>query len=190
VRRRRPTWRDRNRHDEGIERLFAGVAPRAVTAVVTQGNRVGEGHVQTNRARDPVATWATSSACVSRVRMWSSGNTKTWVLPASRRKALRMQDTVAVPRSKHVRNSSGFSSFTRCPAPSPRVAPTRGFVSSCASRWCSRPDDVSAVRARDGQWPRPSSRGHGHVARGTLKNPPSWRPSADCAPRAHHYSRS
>ena len=36
----------------------------------------------------PVATWATSSAWVRRVRMWSSGKTKTCVLPAKRRKAL------------------------------------------------------------------------------------------------------
>src|SRR4029453_4368384 len=49
-----------------------------------------------------VAIWATSSAWVSRVRWWSSGNTKTCVLPARRRNddAWRMRSR---SRSKQAR---------------------------------------------------------------------------------------
>jgi hypothetical protein len=38
--------------DEGVERLFAGVAARTVTAVVAQGDCLGERHVKAHRARD------------------------------------------------------------------------------------------------------------------------------------------
>ena len=69
-----------------------------------------------------VATWATSSAWVSRVRWWSWGKTKTWVLPARRRKAVawRMRSR---SRSKQVRHASGSSARGRSPAPAARVAP-------------------------------------------------------------------
>src|SRR5580658_4446675 len=59
-----------------------------------------------------VATCATSRAWVRRVRWWSSGNTKTCVLPARRRKAVacRMRSR---SRSKQVRQGSGCSGCGR-----------------------------------------------------------------------------
>ena len=38
--------------DEGIERLFAGVAAGSVSAVVTKGDGLGEGDVESERPRD------------------------------------------------------------------------------------------------------------------------------------------
>ena len=69
----------------------------------------------------PVATWATSRAWLSRVRWWSAGKTKTWVLPARRRKAdeCRMRSR---SRSKHVRQGSGSSGTARRP---PAAGPGR-----------------------------------------------------------------
>ena len=80
-----------------------------------------------------VATWATSRAWVRRVRWWSSGNTKTWVLPASRRNAVawRMRSR---SRSKQVRSGSGDSARRRRPEPPERVAPSLRAASSWASR--------------------------------------------------------
>ena len=62
------------------------------------------------RARVAIAraTCATSSACVRRVRWWSSGKTKTCVFPASRRKAVACRIR-SRSRSKHVRSASGSS---------------------------------------------------------------------------------
>ena len=84
-----------------------------------------------------VATWATSRAWVRRVRWWSSGKTKTWVLPARRRNAVacRMRSR---SRSKQVRSGSGASARRRRPAPLERVAPPLRVASSWASR-TSRP---------------------------------------------------
>ena len=50
-----------------------------------------------------VATCATSSACVSRVRWWSSGKMNTCVLPASRRNAVARWRMRSRSRSKQVR---------------------------------------------------------------------------------------
>ena len=83
----------------------------------------------------PVATCATSSAWVSRVRWWSAGKTKTWVLPARRRNAVECRIR-SRSRSKHVRHGSGSSGLARRPAarrasppgraPGPRTPPVRG----------------------------------------------------------------
>ena len=101
----------------------------------------------------PVATWATSSAWVSRVRMWSSGKTKTWVLPASRRKALECR-TRSRSRSKQVRNSSGSSWRARFPAPYPRVAPMARRASNCSSRSAREPGrrDETSMAAEESRW--------------------------------------
>ena len=72
----------------GGEGFFTGMAPRAVAAVVTEGNGFGQATLSPLARATAVATWATSRAWVRRVRWWSRGKTKTWVLPASRRKAL------------------------------------------------------------------------------------------------------
>ena len=63
-----------------------------------------------------VATCATSRAWVRRVRWWSWGKTKTWVLPARRRNevACRIRSR---SRSKQVRHSSGSSVRARSPGP-------------------------------------------------------------------------
>src|SRR3954451_18524987 len=84
-----------------------------------------------------VATCATSSAWVSRVRWWSLGYTTTWVLPANRRKAVECTIR-SRSRSKQVRSGCGASGTARRPAPSARVAPGRRVSRSRCSR-SSRP---------------------------------------------------
>ncbi len=81
----------------------------------------------------PVATCATSRAWLRRVRWWSAGKMKTWVLPASRRKAAecRMRSR---SRSKQVRHGSGSSGTARRPPAEARVAPGARSRSSAASR--------------------------------------------------------
>ena len=80
-----------------------------------------------------VATWATSSAWVRRVRWWSAGKMNTWVFPARRRNEgeCKMRSR---SRSKHVRNGSGSSALPLVPAPWARVAPGRIQASSPSSR--------------------------------------------------------
>ena len=107
--------------DVGRQGVLAGVAARAVAAVVAEGDGLGERDVEAEARATDVATWATSRAWVSRVRWWSSGKTNTCVLPARRRKAVacRMRSR---SRSKQVRSGSGSSATARWPAPTARVA--------------------------------------------------------------------
>lgn len=102
------------------------------------------------RATD-TATCATSRACVRRVRWWSSGNTKTWVLPASRRNdvACRMRSR---SRSKHVRKGSGSSSTGRRPAPTDRVAKRERCASARFSRSWRGAIRASPVPAQESAW--------------------------------------
>ena len=147
------------------------VAPRPVPAVVPEGDRLGERHVEPTAPATAVATWATSSAWVRRVRWWSAGKTNTWVLPARRRKAVecRMRSR---SRSKQVRRGSGSSARARGPrrgpgwrrgrAPGPR-APRVGVAPRCRGRrpgprWPGSRDGRCAPRRRRGRpWCRPSA---------------------------------
>ena len=97
------------------------------------------------------ATWATSRAWVSRVRWWSAGKMKTWVLPASRRKAVAPCTMRSRSRSKQVRTGSGASGVRRSPAPWLRVAPgtiSRASRSSRSSRSSGAPGATSAALSR------------------------------------------
>ena len=127
------------------------------------------------RATD-VATWATSSAWVSRVRWWSSGNTNTWVLPASRRNALacRMRSR---SRSKQVRHGSGASSMRRVAGadrPGGHAAPARRVLDvlalrvaidrvGLAARWPAH-ESAWAKATRSRRRDRPSSTPTAHGA--------------------------
>ena len=120
---------------ERRERLLRGVArqargrsrgpARSPPPAAGRGSRPG---------RSPVATCATSTAWVSRVRRWSfSGAMKTWHLPASRRHG-RECFMRSRSRSKHSRSGSGASGRRRTPAPTGRVAPGASVAASSASR--------------------------------------------------------
>ena len=94
---------------ERVEGLLAGVPARPVAAVVADRDGLGQRDVEPGGRGPPtVATWATSRAWVSRVRWWSAGKTKTWVLPARRRKAVECRIR-SRSRSKQVRSASGCS---------------------------------------------------------------------------------
>ena len=156
------------------EGVLAGVTTRAVAAVVPERDRLGERDVEAERRATDAATWATSSACVRRVRWWSSGNTNTWVLPARRRNALacRMRSR---SRSKQVRHGSGASSATRSPPPDAACREWRQRARRRVPR--------AAVRSSGGRRARPGPRvgvGELHVASGVTA--PSSTPSARHAP--------
>src|SRR4051794_2327392 len=94
----------------------------------------------------PVATCATSTAWVSRVRRWSSsGAMKTWHFPASRRHG-RECLMRSRSRSKHSRYGSGASGRMRSPAPTARVAPGASSSPRRASR-SSRPSSGAPTYA-------------------------------------------
>ena len=100
-----------------------------------------------------VATWATSRAWVSRVRWWSSGKTKTWVFPASRRKAVEWRIR-SRSRSKQVRSGSGSSGRARFPAPAARVAPDTSRTLSAASRSARASTATDPVATPGPAWAR------------------------------------
>src|SRR4051794_8944901 len=95
-----------------------------------------------------VATCATSSAWVSRVRWWSLGYTTTWVLPANRRKAVECTIR-SRSRSKQVRSGSGASGTARRPAPWARGAPGRRVSRSRCSRSSRSPTGPGPTSARE-----------------------------------------
>ena len=117
------------------ERLLGRVAGGAVPAVVGSAIASTSGRHRLAARAMPVATCATSTACVSRVRRWSSsGAMNTWHLPARRRHG-RECFTRSRSRSKHRRYGSGSSGRARSPAPTGRVAPgAKQRVDRSASR--------------------------------------------------------
>ena len=59
--------------NEDVEGILARVSARAMTAVVPEGDRVGQVTLTPTPRAIEVATCATSRACVNRVRWWSVG---------------------------------------------------------------------------------------------------------------------
>src|SRR5688572_616122 len=126
----------------------------------------------------PTATCATSMACVSRVRRWSSsGATKTWHLPARRRNAVECWIR-SRSRSKHVRHGSGSSGTARDPAPTARAAP--GASSD-------RSSDSRSSRATNPCGASPTAAARCAVTRdapGSSDMGPSWRSGVTTVPGA------
>jgi len=80
---------------ERRKRLLAGVAARAVAAVVTEGDRLGQYDVHRHAREIAVATCATSRAWVSRVRWWSRED-EDLGLPSQAPECRRVQDPVPI----------------------------------------------------------------------------------------------
>ena len=99
----RPRWHGRRGHGGGI---------------VTKSDRLGSGRHRPERASDRRRPpGPTSKSVVRRIRWWSSGNTNTCVLPASRRSADSPGlDERERSRSKHVLHGSGSSCLALSPA--------------------------------------------------------------------------
>ena len=160
----------------GDEGVLAGVPPGSVPAVVAEGDRLGQGDVEPAGPGDARATWATSSAWVSRVRWWSSGKTNTWVLPARRRNdgACRIRSR---SRSKQVRHGSGSSARARSPAP----AAVGGARSELAVLGSSRADRSKPGDGPHGPRSSAAAVGVGEGAPRPSRGRPWWPPTAGSA---------
>src|ERR1035438_9659759 len=83
-------------YDEGVEGLFAGVAPRSVAAVVSEGNGLGERHVEPRGARHARGDLSDLEGVSEARAHVVVGKDEDLGLARESPKRARMQDAVAV----------------------------------------------------------------------------------------------
>ncbi len=155
-------------HDEGIERLFTRVSARAVTAVVAEGNRVGERHVQTNRARDSRRHLGHFERVCEPGAHVVVGEHEDLGLAGQSAKGARVQDSVAVSFEARTKLIGLFFDYPMSGA-LPTGRAHREDPVKLLFTLMQRSQYVSTVGARDVNGRDRVLVGHGHVARGTLK---------------------